>query len=326
LLRTMISYAESSSCRHDQVLDYFEDVAEELGGCGHCDNCIAAAAGRIGAEPDEAASAEAVRAALAAIRPLPFAVGAGVLASYLIGEKSRQVLRYDWQTRDAFGVLREHDEQRVRRLLRRFIAAGLLALDPEHATLRITRRAAEVIAGTRENPVRLPPTAVAGAASAASLNGDELALFERLRQWRMRRAQADGVPAYGVCQDVTLRAIAAVRPSSSEALLAITGMGPARVERYGAEILAELSAHEVAPIALLPAEPGRNFSQYQLRVRQEHPRAFERWSDEEDQRVIALAGSGKTPDDIAAELQRQPNAIVLRMEKLGLIEPAQTAT
>jgi ATP-dependent DNA helicase RecQ len=105
LLRTMVSYAESSSCRHDQILDYFEDVAEELGGCGHCDNCIAAAAGRIGAEPDEAASAEAVRAALAAIRALPFAVGAGALTSYLIGEKSRVIL-YDWQTRDAFGAAR----------------------------------------------------------------------------------------------------------------------------------------------------------------------------------------------------------------------------
>ncbi len=297
-----------------------------MGGCGHCDNCIAAAAGRIGAEPDEAASAEAVRAALAAIRALPFAVGAGALTSYLIGEKSRQVLRYDWETRDAFGVLREHDEQRIRRLLRRFVAAGLLALEPEHSTLRITRRAAEVIVGTRENAVRLPPPALAGAASAVSLNGDELALFERLRQWRIRRAQADSVPAYGVCQDVTLRAIAATRPSSSEAMLAITGMGPARVEHYGVEILAELRAHDVAPIELLPAEPGRNFSQYQLRVRQTHRRAFERWSDEEDQRVVALAASGKNPDDIAAELERQPNAITLRMEKLGLIEPAPAAT
>ena len=327
LLRTMIGYAETAGCRHDQILDYFEDAAEEIGGCGHCDNCLAVAAGRTGAEPDEAASAETVRAALAAIRALPFAVGAGVLASYLIGASTRQVQKYDWQLREAFGVLREHSEHRVRRLLRRFLAAGLLALDPEHATLRITRRAAEVVAGTRDNPVRLPPPALASPAVAGSLNGDEMALFERLRQWRIGRARADGVPAYGVCQDVTLRAIAATRPSSNEELLAINGMGPARVERYGAELLAQLREQgsppaEALAVAEAPAVPGRNFSQRQLEVRASHPRAFDRWSDEEDARVVALAASGKTADDIASDLERQPHAIEMRMEKLGLLESA----
>jgi len=326
LLRAMISYGEGAACRHDHILDYFEDVAEELGGCGHCDNCIAAKEGRMSPEPDEAASAETVRTALAAIRALPFAVGAGTIAGYLIGEKSRQVTKYDWQTRKEFGALRDRNEVWVRRLLRRFIAAGLIAIEVEHATMRITRRAAEVIAGTRENTVRMPPvvlSAARGGAPAGSLNGDEMALFERLRQWRLARATADGVPAYTVCQDATLRAIAAVRPSSPEALLEISGMGPARVERYGAAMLEVLGTHaDAPPVELLRAEPGRNFSQYQLRVRQDHPRAFERWSDEEDQRVIALAGSGKDAGEIAAELQRQPNAIAMRMEKLGLIEPA----
>ncbi len=321
LLRSMIGYAASAACRHDQILDYFEDVAEELGGCGHCDNCIAAAAGRLGAEPDEAASADTVRAALKAIRELPFAVGASVLSSYLAGAATAQVRRYDWQTRETFGALRPLDEGRVRQLLRRFVAAGLLALELEHATLRITRRGADVATGQRENPVRLPPALAAERGAVQSLGGDELDLFERLREWRLDRARAAGIPAYGVCQDVTLRAIAAARPSSADELLAIAGMGPARVEHYGAEILAEV-AKRAAPAELLPAEPGRNFSQYQLRIRQAHPRAFERWSDDEDARVVQLAASGKDADDIAAALERQPRAIELRMVKLGLIEPA----
>ena len=154
-----------------------------------------------------------------------------------------------------------------------------------------------------------------------------MALFARLRQWRIGRARAYGVPAYGVCQDVTLRAIAATRPSSNEELLAINGMGPARVERYGAELLAQLREQgsppaEALAVAEAPAVPGRNFSQRQLEVRASHPRAFERWSDEEDARVVALAASGKTADDIASDLERQPHAIEMRMEKLGLLESA----
>ncbi len=326
LLRSMVGYAASTACRHDQILDYFEDVAEELGGCGHCDNCRAAAAGRLGAEPDEAASAEAVRAGLKAIRELPFAVGAGVLASYLAGASTAQVRRYDWQTRDGFGALRPLDEARARQLLRRLIAAGLLALDLEHATLRITRRGADVASGARENPVRLPPPLARERGEPESLGGDDLRLFEQLREWRLEQARAAGIPAYGVCQDVTLRAIAAGRPASAGELLAIPGMGPARVERYGDEILALLAKGGVQVRSGPPSSGadetpgGRNFSEHQLEVRRTHPRAWERWSDEEDAHVVQLAGAGKGIDDIAAALGRQPRAIELRMVKLGLIE------
>jgi ATP-dependent DNA helicase RecQ len=346
LLRAMITYAETSGCRHDQILEYFEDAAEELGGCSQCDNCVASAEGRLSVEPDEEASTETVRDALAAIRGLPFAVGAGVISSYLVGYRSRQVLQYDWHTRDRFGVLRHRREDWVRRLLRRFVAKGLLAIDLERATLRITKRAAEVIAGTRPNPVRLPPddhparhdgTAV----GSGSLDGDELALLDLLKEWRRRRAEADGVPAYVICHDAALRGIAAARPKSEEDLVAVNGIGPAKMERYGTEILAEVHAyvteHHLAPRPRVPVhlaavpqlepvlmEDGklRNLSEYQREVRLLHARAFERWTDAEDERVIALASEGNGVGEIAEALQRQQTSIQARMEKLSLLEPS----
>jgi superfamily II DNA helicase RecQ len=68
------------------------------------------------------------------------------------------------------------------------------------------------------------------------MRGDPL--FERLRGWRRDRAQGDGVPPYVVFHDKTLAAIAEARPTSPAALLEIAGVGPAKVERYAAEILA----------------------------------------------------------------------------------------
>jgi len=353
LLRAMISYAETSACRHDHILEYFEDAAEELGGCSQCDNCVAAAEGRLSAEPDEAASSDVVRDALSAIHGLPFAVGAGVISSYLIGHGSSQIRQYDWQSRDKFGVLRNRSEEWARRLLRRFVAAGLLAIDLERATLRITKRAADVIAGVKPNAVRLPPEQHAsfrrGAVAsidAASMDGDELSLFELLKEWRRRRADADSVPAYVICHDAELRAIASARPASADELMAVNGMGPAKVQRYGAQILAEVRgyaqehprAERIAPpphlrIDAQSLEPVlmedgklRNLPEYQREVRRTHARAFERWTDEEDGRVTALAGEGKGVDEIAATLQRQPNSIQMRMEKLGLLEPSAPAS
>ena len=348
LLRAMVTYAETSACRHDHILEYFEDAAEELGGCSQCDNCVASAEGRLSPEPDEEASSDIVRDALSAIRGLPFAVGAGVISSYLIGHGSNQIRQYDWQTRDKFGVLRNRREEWVRRMLRRLVAGGLLAIDLERATLRITKRAAEVIAGTRPNPVRLPPEEHAsfrrGAAATSTdgaLDGDELTLFELLKEWRRRRADADSVPAYVICHDAALRGIAAARPASSEELIAVNGIGPAKSQRYGAQILAEVRAYASehpraerivppphmrrdAPLldpVLMEDGKLRNLSEYQREVRLTHARAFERWTDEEDARLTALASESKTVEEIASTLQRQPNSIQLRMEKLGLLEP-----
>jgi ATP-dependent DNA helicase RecQ len=65
-------------------------------------------------------------------------------------------------------------------------------------------------------------------------------LLEALRRWRRERASEDGVPAYVVAHDTTLAEIAEARPRTLPALRRVRGMGPTKLERYGAEILAVL--------------------------------------------------------------------------------------
>lgn len=247
LLRAMIGYAETAACRHDAILGYFEDEAEELGGCSQCDNCVAIAEGRMPEEPDEAASAAEVRETLAAIRSMPFAVGPGTVAAFLIGSGSAQVRKWDLQTKKQFGVLKHRREDWTRRLLRRLVAAGLLAIEPEQQTLHLTRRGVDVITEARPNPVRLPPVqasvARVGAPASAGLTGVGVALFERLKQWRRLRADAEEVPAYVILHDATLAAIAQRRPSTSEELLQVPGIGPAKMQRYGVQLLSELLSY-----------------------------------------------------------------------------------
>ncbi len=68
------------------------------------------------------------------------------------------------------------------------------------------------------------------------------ALFERLREWRLERAGDEQVPAFVVFTDATLQLIAERRPASESQLLAIAGIGQAKLERYGADVLALLAA------------------------------------------------------------------------------------
>ena len=69
------------------------------------------------------------------------------------------------------------------------------------------------------------------------LASDDLAILEALRSWRRDRAAADAVPAYVVATDATLRAVVERRPRTFGELLGVPGIGPAKVEKYGPDIL-----------------------------------------------------------------------------------------
>jgi DNA helicase-2/ATP-dependent DNA helicase PcrA len=70
------------------------------------------------------------------------------------------------------------------------------------------------------------------------------ALFERLREWRAEQAKAASVPAYVVFTDATLIALAEARPSTERSLLAVSGVGRTKLERYGADVLALCAGEE----------------------------------------------------------------------------------
>ena len=69
--------------------------------------------------------------------------------------------------------------------------------------------------------------------------------FEALKAWRLIRARADEVPAYVVFHNAALEEIAARRPRSLAELAEVPGVGPAKLERYGEEVLAALAEQEV---------------------------------------------------------------------------------
>ncbi len=72
------------------------------------------------------------------------------------------------------------------------------------------------------------------------LADDQVALFNTLRDWRAERAKQEGVPPYIICNNRQLAQIAATRPSTLDGLANIHGIGKAKIEKYGKELLALL--------------------------------------------------------------------------------------
>jgi DNA helicase-2/ATP-dependent DNA helicase PcrA len=91
--------------------------------------------------------------------------------------------------------------------------------------------------------VEIPPAGLQPAARARLLADDPL--VAALREWRLARARADDVPAFVIAHDTVLAAIAEARPASLAGLRGVKGMGPAKLERYGDEILAVIARASV---------------------------------------------------------------------------------
>ncbi len=249
LFLDLMRYVEAGSCRHDFILRYFGDEAELLGGCGHCDVCArleAEGEGERGVSEDDALL---VRKALSGLARVRGQVGMTAVAKMLVGKKDAMLQRWRFDQLSTFGLLSAHGLEWVTALLRRLVTAGYAVVSADdYPKPLLTARGVAVMKG--EAPVQcLPPPKTkpkrARAASRSASAADEPPLssaegerFERLREVRSGLAEERGVPAYVVCTDRTLREIARRAPASEDELLACKGMGPARVESFGAAILA----------------------------------------------------------------------------------------
>jgi ATP-dependent DNA helicase RecQ len=122
----------------------------------------------------------------------------------------------------------------------------VVELDGSGAVLAVGRARFTVAYGSsvrvdgKERRLGAPGAAAVAKASRAPVDASAEPVVAALKEWRATRAKADGVPAYVVAKDATLEEIATVRPTSPQELLAVNGIGPAKLERYGDEILAVL--------------------------------------------------------------------------------------
>jgi ATP-dependent DNA helicase RecQ len=239
-LDAMLALCETVECRRARMLAYF---GESSTSCGNCDTCLAPPEAWDGTVPAQKLLSTVWR--LRNERNQRF--GAGQAIDILLGRETDQVKRFNHASLSVFGVGDELRESEWRGVVRQLLAQDLLAVEGEHGTLALTTASAEVLAGRRtvmmrrepERPLRPSRAARAARAAApeAALGAEGSALFERLRAWRAAAAKEQGVPAYVIFHDATLRQIAADVPASLAQLGAVSGIGETKLARYGQQIL-----------------------------------------------------------------------------------------
>ena len=231
-LTALLAYCEAPRCRRQVLLNYFGEERQPCGNCDVCDN-----------PPELWDGTQAAQKALSAIFRTGMRFGVTHLTDILRGKATDKVKQWNHDQLPTFGVGSDLDDHAWKSVFRQLAAAGLVHVDmAEHGALQLTEAAREVLKGQRTVQLRRPvkrkstPSRSSSAVVSDLAPADE-ALFQILRQWRADTAREQGVPAYVILHDKTLRELAEVRPVSHGLLASITGMGSAKIDHYGAELL-----------------------------------------------------------------------------------------
>ncbi|MEU7083919.1 DNA helicase RecQ [Streptomyces achromogenes] len=265
-LDAMLALCETARCRRGQLLAYFgQDAAAEA--CGNCDTCLTPPETWDGTVAAQKVLSTVVR--LQRERGQKF--GAVQIVDILLGKRTGKVIQFDHDQLSVFGIGQDLTEGEWRGVIRQLLAQGLLAVEGEYGTLVLTEASGAVLRREREVPLRKEPkkpaasrtrsaggSGASGAgkakAVAAELPEALLPAFEALRAWRAEQAREQGVPAYVIFHDATLREIVTRWPGSVRELGTVNGVGEKKLATYGEGVLQVLASLDgAAPAAATDA-------------------------------------------------------------------------
>ncbi|MET8098209.1 DNA helicase RecQ [Streptomyces sp. NPDC005236] len=262
-LDSMLALCETVQCRRSQLLAYFGQDPDTPA-CGNCDTCLTPPETWDGTVAAQKLLSTVVR--LQRERGQKF--GAGQIVDILLGRKTAKVIQFDHDQLSVFGIGEELAESEWRGVVRQLLAQELIAIEGEYGTLVLTDGSGTVLRRERDVPLRkeAPKPAASRSsapkgerkakAAAVELPAELVPAFEALRAWRGEQAREQGVPAYVIFHDATLREIATVWPASVKDLGGISGVGEKKLATYGEGVIGVLASLGGGTPAAQPA-PGR---------------------------------------------------------------------
>ena len=236
-LNALLGWCEVTTCRRRHLLAYF---GEELGeDCGNCDVCLR--------PPVTWDGTEAAQKALSCVYRTGQRFGVGHVIDVLRGQTPEKVRRFGHDQLSTFGIGAELSDNQWRSIFRQLVVRSYLQIDHgRYGALTLTRASRGLLRGEltltlredAEKPKRKTPVK-----GEITLELEEEDLYEALKTLRRELASEHGVPPYVIFHDATLLLMTRHRPQSAEQMLALSGVGQAKMQRYGEAFLEVIRAH-----------------------------------------------------------------------------------
>lgn len=242
-LDAMLGLCEITSCRRHALLHYFGDDAPEQ--CGNCDSCIS--------PPELWDGTVAAQKALSAVYRTEQRFGVNHLVDVLLGKDTERTQQFAHNKVSTFGIGKELDANQWRSVFRQLVARGYLTVDVSgFGGLHLNEKSRPLLRG--EENICLRREAKESAAQSSGqrksrakhdVAEQDKALWEALRQCRKELAEEQSVPPYVIFHDATLMEMLSHRPLDGTQMLGISGVGAAKMERYGDAFIEVIRQHEV---------------------------------------------------------------------------------
>ncbi|TNJ39194.1 DNA helicase RecQ [Chlorobaculum thiosulfatiphilum] len=232
-LSKVISFASSTACRRRMLLDYFGETYPR-DNCASCDVCL-------GLHELTDCTREA-QMLLSVIVRTDSRFGAAHLIDILVGSKNQKIKDFGHDRLKVYGIGKEHDKKFWRRLIDDLISRKAVGRSEGlYPMLYLLEGGAKILRGEeRVELVRITEKKSAATRKSAGLDAlppDAKQLFEQLRMLRKRLADEQGVPPYVVFSDKTLVELSLLKPTTRDEMLAVSGIGEVKLERYAEPFL-----------------------------------------------------------------------------------------
>ena len=253
-LRQMVFYATTTECLRAHILRYFGEEARAY--CGSCGNCLTDFEG-----VDATTVALKVVGCVARVAQRGRSVGATMIVDVLRGSRGEKVLRRGFDTLSTYGIMADVPVARVRAIMDELVFRGVLArTGGDYPTIELTglsgpflRREAPwdepfvlKVAKGAPRVARVPaaPAKTRAATDVSELDEAGQELYARLSELRGELAHEQGVPSYFIFSNATLVDMCAKRPRTADDLLAVSGVGAKKAERYGDVFLEKINGSD----------------------------------------------------------------------------------
>ena len=243
-LDSLLGFTETSDCRRQVLLSYFGDDGQA---CGNCDACL---------EPPETFDGSiSAQKLLSAIYRTGERFGQAYVISVLLGEDDERIRNFGHDQLPTFGVGKEHNRNQWRSLIRQLVARGLITVDiMGHGGMAISQSGRMFLKEKQPLPLRMPKKSESAKKAARTQIQIELSdadqnLFDRLREKRLELAKEQNVPPYVIFHDKTLAEMAAQRPTTTENMAQISGVGKSKLTKYAADFLEVINNNDSENLA-----------------------------------------------------------------------------
>ncbi|MBR4554014.1 MAG: DNA helicase RecQ [Ruminococcus sp.] len=238
-LQQMISYSTTSGCLREFILRYFGEAHE--GYCGACSNCVNGFE-----ETDITIEAQKILSCIYRLRERRLSMGAANVAAILRGSKAERITSRGLDTLSTYGIMKDVPSAQIRQMIALLCTEGYIKVEGDFSVLILTAKAKEILSGGKKLMMKLPKGREKTRRNRNTVGGIyqlDQDLFGKLRKLRTSLAEDAGVPPYVIFTDSTLRDICVKLPVTDEELLNCSGIGRAKLERYGKNILSAVKEY-----------------------------------------------------------------------------------